>query len=137
MTGWLTPGVMVSADLVAPSWQSDNRPTKQLQYAGDSEVSVRVPALESAPTLTVYPLTRLGDYKLAQSIVVTVEPDDNGVIMNSPKLRLWGAGADVYEASADFAATFFDVLESYRQTNADELTPSAVEYRKQLESYLV
>jgi hypothetical protein len=78
----------------------------------------------------------MGNHDLVRPLVVTVESDEGLVIMNSPSVRVWGSGADVYEAYADFVATFFEVLNSYRDTAETELSPEAIQYRQQLDSYL-
>ena len=102
------------------------------QLAGDEpqEQGVR----QAAAIIAMYPVTRLGDRQLARPIVVTLESDEHEVIMNSPRLRIWGSGADAYEAYRDFVSTFFSVLESYQSST--DLTPEAIEYRRALESCL-
>ncbi len=56
--------------------------------------------------------------------------------MSNPRLRVWGVGSDVYEALADFSNTFEDVLRSYSQTPAAEMTDGASEYLAVLRTYI-
>jgi hypothetical protein len=85
----------------------------------------------------VYPLNRLGNQELRKPILVSVEWDDSEYVMSSSKLRIWGAGPDIYSALNDFTRTFNNVFTSYAETPAEGLTDGAVAYLEELQSYLV
>jgi hypothetical protein len=129
MSAALAEFVPVDADVAPPTSNQD-----QWRSATDTDGALNISAGSVAAIL--YPLSRLGSMELSRPIIVTVESDDDSVIMNSPALRLWGTGADVYEALADFTTTFLDILQSYQAGNSDTLSDGALQYRAQLEAYL-
>ena len=88
------------------------------------------------PRSVVYPVWRLDRLSLRKPIVVTIEHDDGQIIVSSEALRIWGTGETKYEALADFGRTFLELLNTYANTPADEMTQGATLYLRQLESFL-
>lgn len=82
----------------------------------------------------VYPLNVLGDRRLVRPLVVSVEHDGPEIVMSNGRLRIWGVGADVYEALADFTQTYADVMASYENTPANQLSRGAAEYLRELKA---
>lgn len=84
-----------------------------------------------------YPIWSLqvGDdrFDLRRPIIVKLDDDEEeGVIVSSPELRMWGAGRNRFDALEDFCRTFRQVLQSYEETHADELTADAADYLRLL-----
>jgi hypothetical protein len=88
------------------------------------------------PRSVVYPVWRLGRLSLRRPIVVTVEHDEDQIIVSSEALRIWGSGETKYDALADFGRTFLELLNTYANTPAGEMTQGATRYLRQLESFL-
>src|SRR5262245_4225685 len=86
------------------------------QAASGDEAELQYVSRGPATFAIVYPLNRIADHELRTPIVVRVEWDDAELVMSSGKLRIWGAGGDIYAALNDFAHTFDSVLRSYRET---------------------
>ena len=114
------------------------RPLLQYVEPVESASGEAVPVIERQPaTLAVlYPLLQLGARPLAKTLVVSVESDVADIVMSNRKLRIFGVGDDVYQALEDFDRTFTQILESYANTPAEQMSPGAVEYLEELRSYL-
>lgn len=84
----------------------------------------------------IYPIWRIAGQELRSPIVVTVEQADGEVLINSPRLQIWGVGDEIYSALRDFLQTFQSIRESYENTSADQMTEDAIRYREQLRSFL-
>ena len=103
----------------------------------ESWQSGKVPSPAGRPVPhSIYPIWRIAGQELFSPIVVTVEQADGEVLVNSPRLQIWGVGGEVYAALGDFLQTFQSVCESYENTSADQMTEDAIRYREQLRSYL-
>lgn len=112
------------------------RAAERLSLAPAHETSEPPRVSASAAVPVIYPLSRLAARRLKRTLVVSVEQDGSDVVMSNPRLRVWGVGSDVYEALADFSNTFEDVLRSYSQTPAAEMTDGASEYLAVLRTYI-
>jgi len=88
------------------------------------------------PRSVVYPVWRVADVSLRRPVVVTVEHDDDQFIVSSDSLRIWGVGSTKFEALADFGRTFVELFESYSGTPEHELSEGAINYLRQLASFL-
>lgn len=75
-----------------------------------------------------------GQLRLKNALLLHLEPDEDGVLLGSPDLRMWGSGGNMFEALNDFSETFVNVLRSYEATPPDQLTPDAVAYLRLLQS---
>ena len=70
-----------------------------------------------------------------RALMVELEDDDGGgALLGSPELRMWGSGANPFEALHDFSETFVSVLTSYEATPSEKLTRDADEYLRSLQS---
>jgi hypothetical protein len=85
---------------------------------------------------SICPIWRIAGQELRSPLVVTVEQADGEVLINSPRLRIWGVGDEIYSALGDFLQTFQNVCDSYENTPSDQMTEDAISYRQQLRSFL-
>ena len=126
---------LVSADEHHEEVELGN-PSDHLQSADSNESANSKPRRGPATIAAVFPLNRFGDTELQRPLVVSVEYDDTDIVMCHGKLRIWGAGKDVYEAYEDFKRSFLEIVRSYSETPPEQMTPGAVAYLKDLRSYL-
>ena len=92
--------------------------------------------MDLLPRSVVYPVWRVANVPLRKPVVVSVEHDGDQFIVSSEPLRIWGVGSTKFEALADFGKTFIELVESYSGTPEHELTEGAINYLRQLESFL-
>jgi hypothetical protein len=134
---------VTTANVALADWE-DAIPPVPILFWRDQWVSSEVadPAERSfvpgnlLPHSVVYPVWRVGEHSLRKPLVVSIEHDEEQVIVSSETLRIWGVGATKFEALADFGRTFVELLENYAGTPEPEMTEGAIRYLRQLRSFL-
>jgi hypothetical protein len=127
-------------------WTSDNEAALQSMVLAEGSAGVVVEfsskivnrslaPLSHTPRLPLFAVEGAGQrVKFKQALMVTLEEADEGVLLGSPELRMWGSGANAFAALRDFADTFVRVLRDYEATPRERLTQDAAEYLHSLQS---
>lgn len=110
-------------------WGQLKAPAEETERFVAAVIAFRRPVAEKVALL------RLKDRRLHAPLLVSVEETVDGVVISHDALNVWGAGEDRYTAVEDFAQTFIDVFESYRDTPAERLSVDASQYLEELRLY--